>query len=348
MRASTPQSTPRYVAPRSRRWPRRLAAVASVAVLAGTIVILQHRRGVSQADEEFRSHRPPALQGLGTTKMLTVLPLLDWHAARPDLKTDAGVSYLVETDDITVLFDTGNNTQDADPAPLESNMEALGVSFDDLDAVVISHAHFDHTGGRRWTDGRVTGTTFGIGTKQPSLAGKTILTASPMTYPGSDPVHARDPVHLASGVGTTGTIARKLFVGWIDEQALAVNVEGKGIVLIVGCGHQTIPRLVERTEAVFDAPLYGVIGGLHYPVPEGRMRMFGIDVQRRLASGIGPLSPLAVEDVRAEIALLKERDLGVVAVGGHDSSDEAIDWFRDAFGPAYRDLKVGQPIQIAP
>lgn len=325
-----------------------LAAVAGLAVLAATVVILQHRREVSQADDEFRSHQPPPLRDLGTTKTLTVLPLLDWHAARPDLMTDAGVSYLVETDDITVLFDTGNNTRESDPAPLEKNMETLGVSIDDVDTVVISHAHFDHTGGRRWTDASVTGTTFGIGNKQPSLAGKTIFTASPMTYPGSTPVHARDPVRLGPGVGTTGTIARKLFVGWIDEQALAVNVEGRGIVLIVGCGHQTIPRLVERTEAVFDAPLYGIIGGLHYPVPEGRMRMLGIDAQRRLASGIGPLAPLTIEDVRADIELLKERHLGVVALGGHDSSDEAIGWFRDAFGPAQRDLKVGQAIQIAP
>jgi 7,8-dihydropterin-6-yl-methyl-4-(beta-D-ribofuranosyl)aminobenzene 5'-phosphate synthase len=292
--------------------------------------------------------RPPALRDLGTTKRLTLLPLLDWHAARPDLETDAGVSYLVETDDITVLFDTGNNTRNSDPAPLETNMETLGVSIDDINAVVISHAHFDHTGGRRWTDGGIAGTTCGIGTKQPSLAGKTIVTPAPMTYPGSNPVRARDPLRLAPGVGTTGTIARKLFGGWIDEQALAVNVEGKGIVLIVGCGHQTIPRLVERTEAVFDAPLYGVIGRLHYPVPEGRMRMFGIDVQRRLASGIGPLAPLTAEDVRADIELLKERHLGVVSVGGHDSSDEAIGWFRDTFGPAYRDLRVGAPIQIPP
>lgn len=231
-----------------------LAGVVGLAAFAATVVILQHRRGVSQADEEFRSHRPPALR-LGTTKKLALLPLLDWHAARPDLETDAGVSYLVETDDVTLLFDTGNNTKGSDPAPLENNMETLGVSVDDITAVVISHAHFDHTGGRRWTEGGITGTTFGIGTRQPNLAGKTILTAAPMTYPGSKPVRARDPVRLAPGVGTTGTIARKLFGGWIEEQALTVNVAGKGIVLIVGCGHQTIPRLVERTEAVFDAPL---------------------------------------------------------------------------------------------
>lgn len=325
-----------------------LFATTAVFVVGATVALLMHRLAVTQADAEFRSHRPAALRDLGSTKTLAILPLLDWHAARPGLETDAGVSYLVETDEITILFDAGNNTSDRDPAPLVKNMAALGVALDDIDAIVISHAHFDHVGGRRWTDGRISGTTFGIGTRQPSLAGKTIVTSVPMTYPGSQPISARDPMRLAAGVGTTGTIARKLFGGWIDEQALAIHVEGKGIVLVVGCGHQTIPKLVDRAESVFEVPLYGIVGGLHYPVPEGRMSMFGIDVQRRFASGIGPLAPIDAEDVEADIELLKRRDLGMVAVGGHDSSDEAIARFREAFGAAYRELAVGEPIRVAP
>ncbi len=324
-----------------------LVGVLSVLALLMAVAVVVHRRGVARADAAWRSHQPAAIRDMGSTRTLTVLPLLDWHTAKPDLRTEMGVSYLIKTDDLIVLFDTGNNTTDSEPSPLEHNMKALGVSIDDIDAVVISHAHFDHTGGRRWTDGKISGTTFGIGNTQPSLVGKTVLTPIPMTYPGIEPRHARDPVRIGPGVATTGTIARKLFVGWTDEQAFAIHVQGKGIVLIVGCGHQTVPRLVERAEAVFEAPLYGVIGGLHYPVPQGRVHLGpGIDAQRRLASGIGPFSPLTADDVHAEIALLTKRRLGVVSVGGHDSSDEAIQRFRDAFGAAYRDLRVGSPITI--
>jgi 7,8-dihydropterin-6-yl-methyl-4-(beta-D-ribofuranosyl)aminobenzene 5'-phosphate synthase len=47
-----------------------------------------------------------------------------------------------------------------------------------------------------------------------------------------------------------------------------------------------------------------------------------------------------------DIELLKSRAPGLVSIGGHDSSDEAIGWFRDAFGAAYQELRVGRPITV--
>lgn len=48
----------------------------------------------------------------------------------------------------------------------------------------------------------------------------------------------------ALGVASTGTIPRQLVFGWMDEQALVVHVEGRGAVLVVGCGHQTVSELL--------------------------------------------------------------------------------------------------------
>jgi len=173
------------------------------------------------------------------------------------------------------------------------------------------------------------------------------VTPIAMTYPGITPETATDPTRIAAGVATTGTIPRKLFGGWIDEQALAINVEGLGIVLVVGCGHQTLPRLIERTEAVFDAPIYGIVGGLHYPVPHGRLTVAGfIDAQRRLGSGDGPLDPIDARDIDRELRLLEDRNVGLVSIGGHDSSDEVIADARARFGAAYHDLRVGEPIVV--
>lgn len=323
-----------------------LALLATLGLVVG-VVLYRHHSEVERADALWRDHVPAPLGDIGTTRTLEILPLVDWHAASPALATDMGVSYLVRTDELTILFDTGNNSRDTEPAPLVANMRALGVSLDEIDAVVISHAHFDHVGGRQWTEGGLSGTTFGVGNDQPSLAGKRVLTPITMTYPGSETETVSEPMRIAAGVATTGTIARKLFGGWIDEQALAIHVEGKGIVLVVGCGHQTLPRLVERTEAIFDAPLYGVVGGLHYPVPEGRLHVAGfIDAQRRLGSGTGPLDPLTQQDVDAELGLLEQRRLGLVSIGGHDSSDEVIAAARARFGAAYRDLRVGEAITV--
>ncbi len=49
---------------------------------------------------------------LTPVKMLEVLPLVDWYAARDNLKTESGVSYLVQADDTTFLFDLGLNRND--------------------------------------------------------------------------------------------------------------------------------------------------------------------------------------------------------------------------------------------
>lgn len=325
-----------------------IALVAILFLLGGAaaLVLFMHERAIEAVDAEWEAREVSTLEDIGTTKTFTLLPLVDWHASRNDLQTDVGVSYLVKTDHATILFDTGNNSKHADPSPLEHNMEVLGVSLDTIDVVVISHAHFDHTGGTRWTDGELAGTTFGIGNTQPALGDKLVLTPIDMTYPGSAPQTARQPTRISDGVATTGTIPRRLFGHRIDEQALAINVEGKGIVLVVGCGHQTLTRLIEHTEAVFEAPIWGVVGGLHYPVPEGRILVAGLNLQRLLASGNGPHDPLDMQDVDRELGLLKERDVGLVAIGGHDSSDEVIENARKQFGDAHRYVRVGDPIVV--
>ena len=151
----------------------------------------------------------------------------------------------------------------------------------------------------------------------------------------------------STGLATTGTIGRQLAVGWIEEHSLVVNVAGLGGVIIVACGHQPIPNLITRYQQAFEAPLYGIIGGLHFPVPEGRIRLGPLDVQRRLASGDGLFDPLRMDEVDRQIALLDSLDLGVIDVSAHDSSDEVIARVRRVFGQRYRDVAVGREILIS-
>jgi metal-dependent hydrolase (beta-lactamase superfamily II) len=221
-------------------------------------------------------------------------------------------------------------------------MQALGIGVDDFDTVVISHNHADHVGGMKWVRHR----TFSLGSEQADLTGKRVFTPVPMSYPGLTPVHAKDPTVIAEGVATTGTIPRQLFIGWVEEQALAINVAERGLVLIVGCGHQTVPKLVDRTRAVFSEPIHGLVGGLHYPVPKGRAVVLGIPFQKLIASGNGPFSPLNQQEISTNIEMLRRLDLGLVGLSGHDSSDEVIQQFREAFGPAHRNVRVGEPIVV--
>jgi metal-dependent hydrolase (beta-lactamase superfamily II) len=299
-------------------------------------------RGIPQAERAWQEHRTAPIGDFGSTRSLSILPLVDWHASRPEFETEAGVSYLIRTDGSTILFDVGENLRSRDPSPLLHNMKALGIGVDDFDTVVISHNHGDHVGGMKWMRRR----TFSLANEQIDLAGKRAFTPIPMEYPGLTPVHAKDPTVIADGVATTGTIPRQLFIGRVDEQALVVNVAERGLVLIVGCGHQTVPKLISRTQAVFSEPIYGLVGGLHYPVPRGRAVVLGLPLQKLIASGSGPFSPVTQEEVTANIGSLRELELDLVGLSGHDSSDEVIEQFRTAFGSAYRDVRVGEPIVL--
>ncbi|MFO7557675.1 MAG: hypothetical protein R6X10_02505 [Desulfobacterales bacterium] len=102
---------------------------------------------------------------------------------------------------------------------------------------------------------------------------------------------------------------------------------------------------MERTEQIFSEPIYGIIGGLHYPVPDGRIRKFGLDVQP-IVSTESPFRGITMEHVMTDIEELKTRKPSIVSLSAHDSSDEAIKKFREAFGTAYRELRVGDRITI--
>ncbi len=318
-----------------------------IAVLVAGVMFVEIRQsaGNRKAAAFLAEFQVEPVENLGSTQSLRILPLVDFHTSDPGLRTEVGVSYLIETDEHRILFDVGQNTDAESPSPLESNMRALGIDLASVDMIFISHNHFDHVGGMQWQRAK----TFSLGTEQvpfPNPNTRAIVPAQ-MTYPGLEAKIASGPMKIASGVGSTGAIPRQLVIGWIEEQSLVVNVDGLGGVLIVGCGHQPVPNLIERYEAAFSEPLYGIVGGLHFPLPEGRIRVGPINGQLRLASGKSMLRPMSMDDVLEQIELLKSRDLGLIGVGGHDSSDEVIELVRSEFGTAHRYVKVGEEIVVS-
>lgn len=284
------------------------------------------------------------VENIGQTRRLEVLPLIDWKTGDERLRTETGVSYLLKTDDRTILFDAGLNRDDEVPSPLLKNMEALGVEIDDVDTIFLSHNHGDHVGGERWRDKN----TFSVTGDQRELKVDMVYTPVKMTYPGLNPLYARDPTIIGEGLATTGTISNALyFAGAVEEQSLAVNVSGRGIVLIVGCGHQTVPLLLDRVKAVFDQPLYGVIGGLHYPVMGGPLELYGFAPHKYSGTGKAPWEPITVDELLANIELIKGTGVKLVALSPHDSSDLSLKMFQDAFPDEYRSLRVGEKLVVA-
>lgn len=307
-------------------WKRIQVSITLLLLIIAVGSLIQLARlGLATSTVAEAMRRPVApFPSLGTTRVLTILPLVDEAASRTDLQSEHGLAYLIQTEYSTVLFDVGMNAAGADPSPLLANAERLGVDLSRIDTLVFSHIHPDHVGGVRWWRAE----SFAFGNTQEPLEGIVVLAPAPLRYPGLEVKVTSAPTGIAPGIATTGSIPfvevfpLSLWRTLRAEQALAVNVEGQGIVLIVGCGHPGIEQIVTRAEAVFDAPIIGVVGGLHY---EGK----------------------SAAEVAPSIAFLRARTPRLIALSPHDSSPAALQAFRDAFPAVYQDIEVGRAITIS-
>ena len=103
-------------------------------------------------EREWRSGPPPAYN-LATTSKLEIIPLYEEASLSDSFISGHGVSYLIRTDSATILLDVGNNPDDLSVAPFMQNMQKLGIDWDEIDRIVISHPHPDHIGGvKAWWD----------------------------------------------------------------------------------------------------------------------------------------------------------------------------------------------------
>jgi 7,8-dihydropterin-6-yl-methyl-4-(beta-D-ribofuranosyl)aminobenzene 5'-phosphate synthase len=311
--------------------------IGLVALIGAALVALmfRFRRYQQRADEVWDSFKPQPLD-LEPVEHLTVTPLIDARAAGAELAGEAGVSYLVEAGDARVLFDLGLNARGEMPSPLQRNAAALGVDLEAVDAVVISHRHLDHVGGFRAQRAH----SFELPADRLEQADVPVYLPEPLQHPTADVQVVERPQRIAPGVATIGPIARALFLmGWTPEQALAVNLAGKGIVLIVGCGHQGVQHIVERAEALFDEPLYGLVGGLHFPVTASA-------VQRIAGADRPPWEPLTKDDVHEVMRYLQNKGLKRVALSPHDSCDWTLSAFQETWGSDFEVVTVGRRIEF--
>lgn len=75
-------------------------------------------------------------------RMLTVLSDNFSSTIIPPLLGEWGFSAYLETEDVKILYDVGNSG-----IPVLHNAEKLGIRLEQVDYVVLSHGHLDHTGG---------------------------------------------------------------------------------------------------------------------------------------------------------------------------------------------------------
>ncbi|MBN1316284.1 MAG: MBL fold metallo-hydrolase [Anaerolineales bacterium] len=277
---------------------------------------------------------------LKPVKQLRIMPLIDFYAVADDLETEPGVSYLVRADETTILFDLGLNRRSEPVSPLRRNMERLGIDPQSVQAIVNSHTHGDHLGNWQNVPPKVL--------EQNPLRDKPLFTVSPVPALGEYPIMVRGPREIVPGVGVTGPLPSGLFLlNYTLEQSLVYHLDGKGLVVIIGCGHPGIRAIVERAQQVFQQPVYAVIGGLHLPIKSDRFPSRFFHPQKLVGGPYSyPWKPLGEDTVCSAIGYLKGKGVQVVSMSPHDSCDWSIEQFRAAFGENYRPVLVGQEIVL--
>jgi 7,8-dihydropterin-6-yl-methyl-4-(beta-D-ribofuranosyl)aminobenzene 5'-phosphate synthase len=202
-----------------------------------------------------------------------------------------GFAAVIEADSKRVLFDTG-----ASGPALLANLAAAGFSPDEIDALVISHDHSDHTGGL--VDFLAARTS----SRPLPLYPPEGFDEAPVRGANVDIVYACKREEIVPGVHSTGTLGRTR----IPEQSLVV-LTGDGPAVVTGCAHPGIDRIVAVAAEAFGEPLALVMGGFHLfrSDAEGRQEIITALDQfdiRRLAP-----SHCTGDDAVEEIARLYER-----------------------------------------
>lgn len=240
---------------------------------------------------------PPALAKTADGA-ITVTILYDNTASAPGTEADWGFACLIEGTEKTILFDTGTK-----PEIFLHNVAALDVDLSEVDLVVISHEHGDHTGSLA----RVLEQTDGLPVYHPASFSNQFVGlvehAGATSVPVTAPVEINPDVYLTGEMGTA-----------IKEQALILRT-GDGLVVITGCSHPGIVEIVEKTKQMLDEPISLVFGGFHL---------------------------LRLSDGETAAIIERFQSLGVAKCGAtHCTGDSQIAAFKKAFGDNFVPMGTG-------
>jgi 7,8-dihydropterin-6-yl-methyl-4-(beta-D-ribofuranosyl)aminobenzene 5'-phosphate synthase len=196
-----------------------------------------------------------------------------------------GLAFIIETGDGKILFDTGQSG-----TVLLHNLRKLKEEPKDISAIVLSHGHYDHTGGLI----SVLESTCGL----PVIAHSSVLEerfamrrkkaprsigiqfGAKKLSKWADLRLGKKAVEVLPGLWTTGTIYNRQFPEgrspkhvvprtgqyvpdpYLDDLSLVWKSED-GLVIVLGCAHAGLLNILSQVRDKFAEPIRAVIGGMH-------------------------------------------------------------------------------------
>ncbi len=237
---------------------------------------------------------------LPSTDVITRPPLSKDGKVKADtFLAEHGLSLLVSVwqgeEKHTILFDTGYTK-----IGVLHNMEQLGLNIEDIEVIVLSHGHMDHTGSLNRILDKIPGTiplvlhpgafVYPRYTRQPD-GSKNIwpqtLTRDALAQKNVEIVESETPTLIADEmIMVTGEVERTTAFEKgmpnalvekngeivqdpiLDDQAIVMKLNGKGLVVISGCAHAgIINTLTFAQKTIGEQSIHAVLGGFHLTGP---------------------------------------------------------------------------------
>lgn len=267
--------------------------------------------------------------------------LYDAFGKTSKLQKDWGFAAYIEYGGKRILFDTGNNAE-----IFAHNVQAKGIDLTKLDFVVVSHRHGDHTSGLSYllkVNPKVPIYTpkENFGVFGAALPGKFVkpndaLPPEMRYYDGNVPEKLRFGTPWPEGNFTWVSENIEIAPGFrlillkgpwgvdldVMEISLAIDTPD-GTVLVVGCSHPTLEKIVEAAKAQSDKPIHLIVGGTH-------------------------LLPAKNEDIQQLATSLKDKWKVDYIAPAHCTGEAAFGILKEAFADRYIYAGLGTTVMLGP
>jgi 7,8-dihydropterin-6-yl-methyl-4-(beta-D-ribofuranosyl)aminobenzene 5'-phosphate synthase len=190
----------------------------------------------------------------------------------------------------SILFDTGGSAEG-----IVENAKRMGISLSEVEGIVLSHGHYDHFGGllsavkavnkvdlpiivhENMFETRGTANSKGTIRKYPEFPTEAQLSPARIVRTKKPSLTADDMVCITGEIPRktsfeTGYTPHRIFLNgswqsdpliW-DERAIAINIRGKGLVVLSGCAHAGIINTISYAQQITGTEnVHAVMGGFH-------------------------------------------------------------------------------------